>query len=162
MAAAAVRLGEPADRERPAVALEVTPPRPLERRPKASGEPMVRPTKVMLPAAAVVALVRWVLGGFTLPMVTAVPHPPLRVAMGGAVSVIPSLEQRSSTVAAVAVEPTTIRFLRQRLVVMEALGAVERVPVPIEAKALLEQPIPAVVVVVAMQKARAGWADPVW
>jgi hypothetical protein len=45
---------------------------------------------------------------------------------------------------------------------MEALGAVERVPVPIEAKALLEQPIPAVVVVVAMRKALAGWADPVW
>jgi hypothetical protein len=65
VAVAVVHSGEPADRERPVVALEVTPPRPLERRLKASGEPMVRPTMVMWPEAAVVVLVPEEPGGFT-------------------------------------------------------------------------------------------------
>lgn len=65
MAVAVVHSGEPADRGRPVVALEVTPPRPLERRLKASGEPMVRPTMVMLLGAAVVVLAPEEPGGFT-------------------------------------------------------------------------------------------------
>jgi hypothetical protein len=152
----------PADQGRPVVALEVTPLRLLEQRPKAFGGPMVRPTKGMLPAAAVVALVRWVLGGFIRPMVTAVSHLPLRVATEARESSTPFQEQQRTTVAAVAVEPTTTRFLRPRSVVMEVLGAVERVPVPIKAQALPERPIPAVVAVVATRKAWVARADLAW
>ena len=65
VAAVVVHSGEPVDRERPVVALEVTPLRPPERRPKVSGEPMVRPTTVMLLGAAVVVLVPEEPGGFT-------------------------------------------------------------------------------------------------
>ncbi len=61
-------LGGRVDREPPAVAPEVTRPRPPERRPKASGEPMVRPTTVMLLEVAVVALVQSVLAGSILLM----------------------------------------------------------------------------------------------
>jgi hypothetical protein len=65
VAVAVVHSGEPVDREHRVVAPEVTPPRPLERRLKASGEPTVRPTMVMLLGAAVVVLAPEEPGGFT-------------------------------------------------------------------------------------------------
>jgi hypothetical protein len=162
VAVAVVHSGEPADQERPVVALEVIPPRPLERRLKASGEPMERPTMAMWPEAAVVVLAGLVLGGFGERMVMAMPPLPHPVATEARVSATPFQEQRSTTVAVAVVEPTTIQDFRQHPVVTEGSVGVATAPDRIERKALREQTIPAVVVVVAMRKARVGRADPAW
>jgi hypothetical protein len=65
-------------------------------------------------------------------------------------------------VAVAVVEPTTIQDLRQHPVVTEGSVGVATAPDRIERKALREQPIPAVVAVVAMRKARVGRVDLVW
>lgn len=162
VAVAVVHSGEPADRERPVVALEVTPPRPLERRLKASGEPMVRPTMVMWPEAVAVVLVGWALGGFGERMVMAMPPLPHPVATEARVSTTPFQEQRSTTVAVAVVELITIQDLRQCPVVTEGLEAVESALDQTGVRVQQGHKILAVVAVVVIRKAWVARADPVW
>ena len=156
------RSGGRVDRERPAVVPEVIPPQPLEQRLRGSGEPMVRPTTVMLPAVAAVVLVGWVLGGFGERMVMAMP--PLRhpVATEARVSTTPFQEQRSTMVAVAVVELITIQDLRQCPVVTEGLEAVESALDQTGVRVQQGHKILAVVAVVVIRKAWVARADPVW
>ena len=75
---------------------------------------------------------------------------------------MPYLELRFITAVGVVVGATTTTCWQR--IPMGWVGSVGVATVPdrIEHKALQEQPIPAVVVVVAMRKARAERADPAW
>jgi hypothetical protein len=80
----------------------------------------------MLPAAAVVVQVEWVLVDFGEPMVMATPPLPHPVATEARVSAIPFQGVQSITAEAVAVVPTTIRDFRPRSGVMEVQVEAER------------------------------------
>ena len=150
------------DRELPAVVPEVIPPQPLEQRLRGSGEPMVRPTTVMLPAVVAVVLAGLVLGGFGERMVMAIPPLPHPVATEARVLATPFQEQRSTTVAVAVVEPTTIQDLRQHPVVTEGSVAVESALDQTGVRVQRGRRIPEVVAAVVIQRAQVGWADLAW
>ena len=144
------------------VAPAAIPPRPPERRPKGFGEPMVRPTMVMLPAEAVVAQVEWALVDFGEPMVMATPPLPHPVVTAARVSAIPFQGVQSSTAEVVVVVPTTIRDFRPRSGVMEVQVEAERALVQTGLRVRPGRRTPAVVAVVVIRRDWVGRGDREW
>ena len=109
----AERSGKRVDRERPAVAPEATLPRPRERRRKGSREPMVRPTTVMLRAAAAAVLALEEPGVSTASTTAVFKRIATRAVMAVWVSAIPFQGVQFTTVVVVEVGATTTTCLQR-------------------------------------------------